>query len=88
MVLWSVRATLDYTFQVCSNAHMPKAKPLPDDPVAREKVLRARRSAVERVNKWRKRHPEAARIYTYAAQMRFLASKKAKARLQALNLLA
>jgi hypothetical protein len=66
---------------------MPKAKPLPIDPVEREKVLRQRRANVERVGRWRKCHPEAARIYTYAAQRRFLASKKAKAQLQALRML-
>lgn len=41
---------------------MPKAKPLPDDPVAREKVLRRRRQMVKGVKAWCGRNPEKVRV--------------------------
>lgn len=43
---------------------MPKAKPLPDDQAAREKVLREREQSKKYVAAWRKRNQEAARLMT------------------------
>lgn len=62
---------------------MPKAKPLPEDPVEREKVLRRKRQMVDGVNRWRKANPTKARILwrTWKAAERIRAKGRAAARL-------
>lgn len=41
---------------------MPKAKPLPSDPIEREKVLRTRERVKRGVINWRKAYPDRARV--------------------------
>lgn len=43
---------------------MPKAKPLPDDPIERAKIIKQRAATVKKVAAWKKRNAHKARIDT------------------------
>lgn len=55
---------------------MPKAYPLPDDPDKAAKVIRLRKLQVERVQRWRKRHPKEARAITRHMVQQFRTRKR------------
>lgn len=67
---------------------MPKAKPLPVDPIAREKLIKRRRQIKQAVIKWRSRNQAASREYGKMCMQRHRLSRAARRRIALLKLAA